>query len=94
MKSLFKYKKKYINLTMYYNKLFRQRLLSYKIIKKHTCDMKFPIFMNKVILFQLRGIVSKKHKRSINSSITIGSYLSNTKLFISFPLNYSMVKIN
>jgi hypothetical protein len=94
MKIFFRKRRNYINLTNFYNKLFQFRHLRYKILRNQTCDIKFPIFLNKVILFKLRGIIARKHKRSINSSITVTSYISKNKLYITFPLNYRIVKIN
>jgi hypothetical protein len=94
MIKVLKLRRNYKNYLSFYNILFRLRVLSYKIIRKQTCDIRFPIFLNKLILFRLRGIVARKHKCSINSTITVGSYVSNTKLYITFPLNYNAVKIN
>jgi hypothetical protein len=94
MRTLFFKYKSYKNLIQIYNNIFTKRKVTYKIIRKQTCDIKFPIFLNKVVPFKLRGIIVRKHKRTINSSITVGSYLSNTKLNITFPLAYTLVKIN
>jgi hypothetical protein len=87
-------RKSYKNLIFFYNNLFTKRKVTYKILRKQTCDIKFPIFLSKVIPFKLRGIIVRRHKRTINSSITVGSYLSNTKLSITFPSAYALVKIN
>jgi hypothetical protein len=94
MIKILKLRKNYKNYLSFYNLLFRIRKLSYKVIRNQTCDLKFPIFLNKLVLFRLRGVVARKHKCSINSTITVGSYLSNTKLYITFPLHYNAVKIN
>jgi hypothetical protein len=93
-KSFFKKYKSYKNLISYYNNLFTKRKIGYKIKQKDTCDIKFPIFLNKVSPFKLRGIVISKHKKTINSSITVGAYISNNKLMITFPMAYDLVKIN
>lgn len=94
MRILFKKHKLYKNLLFFYNNLFTKRKITYKIIRKQTCDIKFPIFLNKVIPFKLRGFIVRRHKRTINSTITVGSYLSNTKVNITFPLAYTLVKVN
>lgn len=78
----------------FYSELFRFRHLRYKILRNQTCDIKFPIFLNKIVLFKLRGRIARKHKKGINSSITVFSYISNVKLSMTFPMNYRVIKIN
>lgn len=94
MKNIFKKRKSFLNLTMYYSKLFSIRTLRYKILRNQTCDIKFPIFLHKVVHFILRGIVVRKHKRNVNGSVTVSAYVSKNKLSITFPLNYGVIKLN
>lgn len=94
MRTFLKLKRSYKNVIYYYNDLFTKRKLTYKILRKQTCDLKFPIFLSKLVPFKLRGIVVRRHKRTINSSVTVGAYVSNVKLNITFPTAYTIVKIN
>jgi hypothetical protein len=94
MRTFLRLYKSYKNFIFHYNNLFTKRKITYKIKQKDTCDIKFPIFLNKVSPFKLRGIIVSKHKKTINSSITVGAYVSNNKLDITFPITYNLVKIN
>lgn len=94
MRNFLKTKRHYKNLIFYYNNLFIKRKINYKMIQKQTCDIKFPIFLNKVTPFKLRGVIIRRHKKNINSTVTVGSYVSNVKLIITYPLAYNIVKIN
>jgi hypothetical protein len=94
MRTFLKLRKSYKNLISIYNNSFTKRKLTYKILRKQTCDLKFPIFLSKLVPFKLRGVVVRRHKRTLNSSVTVGAYVSNVKLHITFPIAYTIVKIN
>jgi hypothetical protein len=94
MRTFLKLRKSYKNLIHIYNNSFTKRKLTYKILRKQTCDLKFPIFLSKLVPFKLRGVVVRRHKRTLNSSVTVGAYVSNVKLNITFPIAYTIVKIN
>jgi hypothetical protein len=94
MRTFLKLRRSYKNLVSIYNNSFTKRKLTYKILRKQTCDLKFPIFLSKLVPFKLRGVVVRRHKRTLNSSVTVGAYVSNVKLHITFPIAYTIVKIN
>jgi len=94
MKKIFKNKKNYANILHIYEKMFNLRSLNKQITQKTTCDLRFPIFLKKLTYFTLRGLVVRKHKRAINSSISIKSYISRGQVTFTFPLSYTALKVN
>jgi hypothetical protein len=94
MKKILKKIKKYNNVLYIYNTLLRRDFIQNSSLKYLSIGIKYPIFLYKVILFNFTGIVSRLHKKCLNSSITISSRLSNSKINLNFPFNYKLIKFN
>lgn len=93
MKNLFKLRKKTKNLTFFFQNLFPRYRNKNKLIYRGTSDLKFLIFSKRLPKFTLRGIIAKKHKQSINNSISICGYVSGVKVTMTYPSNYALVRI-
>lgn len=86
--------KNYKNYLYYYNNSLGRMFMQNFLLKYSSLGIEYPIFLYRVTLFKLNGIISKLHKKNINNSVTIKSLISNSKIKLNFPFNYGLIKFN
>jgi len=94
MKKILYKKNNYKDRLNYYNNIFSRNYISKRSLRKISINIKYPLFLYKVTLFRLSGLVVRAHKKNINSSITIISKLSKNLVKLNFPFNYGLIKFN
>ena len=92
-KILFK-RNNYKNILSYYNNNIARKYINKRSLKKISINIRYPLFLYKITLFKLSGLVTRAHKKNINSSITIVTKLSKNLVKLNFPFNYGLVKFN
>ena len=92
-KILFK-RSNYKNILSHYDNYIAKKYINKRSLKKISINIKYPLFLYKITLFKLSGLVIRAHKKNINSSITIVTRLSKNLVKLNFPFNYGLIKFN
>lgn len=93
--SLTKMKKRKIyrtGLLKLYERLFYKKENSRKIKRSEMINVKLTTFFKKITLFKFYGFVIKKHKNNLLGSLTVSSYVSKNRFYMTIPYGYPPIE--
>lgn len=88
-------KKKYPNEYLpFYVKQFYKKGIDKKYKRNDPVNVKTAILFRKVSFFKFKGVSKRRHKRGIDGTITVSSYISKNHFSLTVPFNYSLIQFN